>query len=303
MGVPAKEIALAKNDGVSAYGTITTFAESPKSLGLLYTGADDGTVSVSRDDGKNWTNIDRAVSGASEKHYVSRIAASAFDEGVVYATFDGHRDDDYAPYVYASERLRRRAGDRLLAICRRSRPSAASPKTRRTQTSSYLGTEFGLFVTLDRGQHWIRMRGGLPTVPVAEITIQPRDNDMLVATHGRSIWILDDLTPIQHAAAVMNREAALFDVRPSMSFFDDPEDRSRWMGDRPFWGNNPPSGAAVSYYLKDKATAVRLVVRDEKGSPIADIDAGPMGSAAGINRVTGTSGIRPSHCPRFPVSQ
>jgi photosystem II stability/assembly factor-like uncharacterized protein len=285
MGVPAKDIALAKNDGVSAYGTITTIAESPKAAGLYYTGADDGTVSVSRDGGKSWSNLSGKFPGLPKNTYVSRLAASAFDEGVVYATFDGHRQDDYAPYVYASANY----GQTWKAIT----GDLPSQQTVRCITEDpknanvlYLGTEFGLFVSLDKGQRWMRMRGGLPTVPVAEITIQPRDNDMLVATHGRSIWILDDLTPIQHAVDALSHDAWLFPVRPAMSLFDEPEDRSRWMGDRPFWGRNPPRGAIVSYYLRRPAKAVRVSVRDAAGAAVADVDATTTDAgAAGIHRV------------------
>ncbi len=281
MGVPAKEIELAKNDGVSVYGTITTFAESPKKAGVLYAGADDGTVSVSKDGGKGWSNLDGKFPGLPKNTYVSRVAASAFDDGTAYATFDGHRDDNYTPYVYATSDFGS-SWRSIAADLPKGQVVRCITEDPKNPNVLYLGTEFGLFLSLDKGGHWTRLRNGLPTVPVAEITIHPRDNDMLVATHGRSLWVLDDLTPIQQASTVMSHEAALFDVRPAMSFFNDPEDRSRWMGDRPFWGRNPPPGAAVSYYLKDKATAARLIVRDEKGAPISELDGG---GAAGINRV------------------
>jgi hypothetical protein len=301
MGVPAKDIALAKNDGVSAFGTITTIAESPKTAGVYYTGADDGTVSVSRDGGKNWTNLGGKFPGLPKGTAVSRVAPSAFEEGVVYATFDGHREDDYAPYVYASSNFgqtwRSIAGD--LPTQQTIRCITEDPKNANVL---YLGTEFGLFTTIDKGQHWIRMRGGLPTVPVAEITIHPRDNDMLVATHGRSIWILDDLAPIQHAAEALSHDAWLFPARPAMSFFDEPEDRSRWMGDRPFWGRNPPHGAIISYYLKRPAKDVRLSVRDASGADVADLggEATADARAAGINRLVWDLRHQALPLPHFP---
>jgi photosystem II stability/assembly factor-like uncharacterized protein len=246
MGVSGKDAMLSKNDGVSAYGTITTVTESPKKAGLYYAGADDGTVSMSRDGGQTWTNISGQFSGLPRHTYVSRVAASAFDENIAYVAFDGHREDDYAPYVYAT-------GDagRTWRPIGTSLPGGQSirciTEDPRNGDVLYVGTEFGIFVTLDRGAHWLRLRGGLPTVPVAEITIHPRDNDMLVATHGRSIWILDDLSPIQHAAAALATDATLFEARPAMTFFDSPEDRPRWLGDRPFWGKNPPFGAALTF--------------------------------------------------------
>jgi photosystem II stability/assembly factor-like uncharacterized protein len=301
MGVPAKDVALAKNDGVSAFGTITTIAESPVKGGVYYVGADDGTVSVSRDSGKTWVNLNGKFPGLPKGTYVSRVAASAFGDGVVYATFDGHREDDYAPHVYASanfgETWRSIAGD--LPAQQTVRCITEDPKNANVL---YLGTEFGLFVSLDKGQHWIRMRGGLPTVPVAEITIQPRDNDMLVATHGRSIWILDDLAPIQHAAEALAHDAWLFPARAAMSFFDEPEDRSRWMGDRPFWGHNPPRGALISYFLKHPAKDVQVSVRDGSGAVVADLagEATEDARAAGINRLVWDLRHAALPLPHFP---
>ena len=102
MGVVAKDFKIAKHDGVSVFGTLVAFAESPKRAGLYYAGADNGTVHVSRDDGANWTNITTKFTGVPKGTYVSRLAPSAFDEGTAYATFDGHREDDYNPYVYVT---------------------------------------------------------------------------------------------------------------------------------------------------------------------------------------------------------
>jgi photosystem II stability/assembly factor-like uncharacterized protein len=301
MGMPAKDITIAKNDGVSAYGTITTFAESPKQAGLYYVGADDGTVSISRDDGKSWTNVSGRFPGVPKNTYVSRVAASGFDEGTAYATFDGHREDDYTPYVYATadygQTWRSIGGD--LPKGHAVRCITEDPKN---ASVLYLGTEFGLFVSLDKGAHWTRMRSGLPTVPVAEITIHTRDNDMLVATHGRSIWILDDITPIQHAAEAAARDATLFAVRASTSFFDEPEDRSRWMGDRPFWGRNPTPGAPISYYLKHEAKDVHVMVADAAGASVAELqgEATAGAHAPGINRVYWDLRHQALPLPRIP---
>ena len=112
----------------------------------------------------------------------------------------------------------------------------------------YAGTEFGLFVSTDRGGSWNRIRSGLPTVPIHEIVFHPRDNDMILATHGRSIWILDDATPIQQAAEAMETDAFLFDMRPAMQF--NPANDRGFVTDKPFRGKNPTFGAPISYYLK-----------------------------------------------------
>ncbi len=301
MGVAAKDIMLAKNDGVTAYGTTTSIAESPKKAGLYYTGADDGTVSVSRDGGQTWANVSGQFPGLPKNTDVSRVAASAFDEDVAYVTFDGHREDDYAPYVYATADAGR-TWRALAASLPQGQVVRCITEDPRNANVLYIGTEFGIFVTLDRGAHWTRLHGGLPTVPVAEITIHPRDNDMLVATHGRSLWILDDLAPIQHAAAALATDATLFDVRPAMTFFDSPEDRSRWMGDRPFWGRNATFGAALSYYLRQPAKDVRLTVRDVNGATIAELagDATAHARQAGINRVYWDLRHQPLAFPAIP---
>ena len=304
MGVSAGAAMLAKNDGVSAYGTLTTVAESPKKAGLFYTGADDGTVSISPDGGRTWTKVSNKFPGLPHNTYVSRIAASAFDERVAYATFDGHREDDYAPYVYATGDAGRtwRSIGASLPAGQSVRCITEDPKNANVL---YVGTEFGIFVTLDRGAHWLRLRSGLPTVPVAEITIHPRANDMLVATHGRSIWILDDLAPIQQAAAALETDATLFDIRPAMTFFDAPEDRPRWLGDRPFWGRNPTFGAALSFYLKQAATDVRVTVRDATGGAITELsgDATAGARQAGINRVYWDLRHQPLAFPKIPGEQ
>ena len=192
MGVVGSKIAIAKNDGMSQWPTLTTFAESPRTAGIYYTGSDDGQVQVSRDAGKTWSNVTAKIPGLPKGPSVSRVAPSRFAEGTVYATFDGHGANDFAPHVYASTDFgaswRSIAGD------------LPKGEVARTLTEDlvnadvlYLGTETGLWFTADRGAHWVKVTASLPTVPVYEITLQPRDNAMILATHGRSVWILDDL--------------------------------------------------------------------------------------------------------------
>ena len=143
-------------------------------------------------------------------------------------------------------------------------------------------------------------------MPIDEITIHPRDNDMILATHGRSIWILDDLTPIQHAAAALATDATLFDIRPAMTFFDAPEDRPRWLGDRPFWGTNPTFGAALSFYLKQPADGRPhrpCATRTVRRSPNSSGDATAGARHAGINRVYWDLRHQPLPFPKIPGEQ
>ncbi len=287
MGVANEDVTLSRNDGVSTYGTIVTFAESPMRAGLYYAGADDGTVHVSRDDGASWSNVSDRFSGLPAQTYVSQLTPSAFDEGTVYATFDNHAADDYRPYVYVSrdygESWQSTASDLPEGqVVRCVTEDLENPNV------LYLGTEFGLFVSLDRGEHWTRVRANLPTVPIAEITLHPRENDMLLATHGRSIWILDDITPFQQAAEALAQDAYLFEARPAMQYnaaafrptFAGP-------GDRRFWGQNPPFGASISYHLKTAADDVQVTIRDDAGSLVRTLSGEDTEDhrRAGINRL------------------
>ncbi len=303
MGAPAKDFKLAKHDGVSSYGTLVAFAESPKKAGLYYAGADDGTVHVSRDDGANWINISARFPGLPKNTYVSRVAPSAFDEGTVYATFDNHREDDYRPYVYVSTD----SGNTWRSIASTLPPGQVV----RTITEDlknpnvlYLGTEFGLFVTLDRGGRWTRVRANLPTVPIFEITLHPRDNDMLLATHGRSIWILDDITPFQKAAEAISTAAYLFETRSPMQYNPD-EFRPSFgePGDQRFWGRNPDAGAALSYYLREAADRVTLTIRDASGTTVREVSGDSLAEyrKAGINRVQWDLRYQPLPAPRVTL--
>jgi photosystem II stability/assembly factor-like uncharacterized protein len=287
MGVAASDITIARNDGVSSYGTIVSFAESPKKVGLYYTGADDGTVYVSRDGGGTWTNLTGRFPGLPRLATVARVVPSAFDEGTVYAAFDNHREDDNRPYVYLSTDH----GTTWRAIIA-GIPDGQAVRTItediRNPNVLYVGTEFGLFVSLNKGARWMQVKANLPTVPIAEITMHPRENDLLLATHGRSIWILDDATPFQQAATAMAAAPYLFDARPTASYsagsfrpnFAGP-------GDRRFWGKNPEPGAALTYYLGTPARDVSLRVRDASGNVVRDLsaDAVPGAKEAGVTRI------------------
>ena len=202
MGVTAKEFTLAKHDGVQSYGNLVQLVESPRQAGVLYAGADDGSVYMTKDDGKSWTNITNKFPGLPKDAYVSRLTASTHDAITVYATFDNHRNDDYGTFVYASVD----GGNTFRSIGEgipKGHAITALAEDPKNANVLYAGSEFGLFVSLDRGGRWQRFKSGLPTVPIHEIVFHPRENDMIVATHGRSIWILDDATPVQQLSEAM----------------------------------------------------------------------------------------------------
>jgi photosystem II stability/assembly factor-like uncharacterized protein len=287
MGVASSDFTIAANDGVSSYGTIVTFAESPVREGLYYAGADDGTVQVTRDGGLGWTDITERFPRLPDRAFVSRVTPSAFDEATVYATFDNHRADDYRPYIYVSSDY----GESWRSIA----DGMPDGQVVRDITEDlvnrnvlYVGTELGLFVTLDRGGQWTRVTANLPTVPIAEITLHPRDNDMILGTHGRSVWILDDLTPFQQAAEALEREAFMFEI-PTAEQSNPGAFRPNFAGpgDRRFWGDNPPAGAAIAYYLASAADELSITIQDGQGNAVRTISGGILEEhrAVGINRV------------------
>jgi hypothetical protein len=149
----------------------------------------------------------------------------------------------------------------------------------------YSGTEFGLFVSPDRGGKWMRVKGNLPTVPIHEIVFHPRDNDMILATHGRSIWILDDATPVQQYPEAIKSDAFLFDMRPAMQF--NPANNRGFITDKPFHGKNPTYGAPISFYLSKPQTSVTVRIRDASGTQVREITGNDLRDArgAGVNRV------------------
>jgi photosystem II stability/assembly factor-like uncharacterized protein len=283
MGVKGKDIRLAKHDGVGAYGTIVSFAESPKRQGLYYTGSDDGVVAVSRDAGRTWTRVTDKISGVPKNTYVSEVAPSRFDEGTVYATFDGHRLNDFGTYVYASADY----GSSWRSIATglpRGEVVRTLAEDLRNPDVLYLGTESGLFVTTDRARSWTRVKANLPTVPVYEIGLHPRDNDMILATHGRSLWVLDDLAPFQQHAQAMTPDAYLFEPGTVAHRLGSNERSRGFEGDRKFLGPNPAEGASITYRLRSAAKDVRLIVKDASGRTVREL------GGEGASRATGAPG-------------
>jgi photosystem II stability/assembly factor-like uncharacterized protein len=298
MGVKGSEITMARNDGIQAWPAIVSLAESPKRIGLLYAGTDDGQLAVSRDGGKNWTQVIDKLSGLPKGIYVSEVVPSRFDEGTVYATFDGHRQNDFGTYIYASNDF----GQTWRPITNNLKDEVARTLTedQRNPDVLYLGTETGLFLSIDRGKSWQRLRADLPTVRIDEITLHPRDNAMILATHGRTIWILDNLAPIQEFAAVQTTDAKLFTPPPSSMFRRPARDRNyEFWGDQTFFGENPPQAAVISWMLKKDAGAVSLKIADASGRELREIS-GPVladSNKAGIQSACWDLRVQPGPAP------
>ena len=261
MGVSGSEAQLSINDGISTYGNLTTLAESPLVPGLIYIGTDDGNLQVTRDDGSTWENVVDQIPGLPDRTYVSRVEASSHADGRVYATFDGHRNGDYAPYVYLSEDYGQ-TWDPITGGLPDGWSVNVIVEHHRAPNLLFLGNEVGVYVSVDRGQNWARFKNNLPVVPVDDILIHPRENDLIVGTHGRGMYIMSDVTPLEHLSPDMLVEAGR--VFPSRSIM--------WAerGDWPFYGAtfsapNPPRGARIRYYLRDAPSDV-TAVDDRDGS-------------------------------------
>jgi photosystem II stability/assembly factor-like uncharacterized protein len=299
MGVKGKDITVAKNDGVNDFGTLFTIAESRKVAGLLYTGSDDGQVHVSRDAGVSWSNLTGRISGAPRLGNVSKVEPSKFADGTAYVTFDAHKVGDYGSYAWTTTDFGQ-TWKSIVGDLPRGQVIRTITEDLRPPDVLYLGTESGLWVTADRGKAWVKVGGSFPTVPVYEITLHPRDNDMIVATHGRAIWILDDLAPFQQYAAAKAAGNYLFEVEPAVqrSIADD---RERIFEGNMIWlGQNPPFGARIAWHLGAKADSVAVVVKEAGGAPVRRLRGSVTkdGLAAGVNSVVWDLRVEPIPGPR-----
>jgi len=276
---------LSRHDGVQNYPAITSVSESTIDRNVLWAGTDDGNLQVTRDGGKTWRNVAERVKGVLKGTYVSRVIASRHAAGTAYATFDGHRSDDFGIYVFVTADY----GDTWKAI-RSGIPDNKGVvnvirEHHRNPRLLFAGTEYGLYVSFDQGARWSRLALNLPMVPVDDIAIHPRENDLVLGKHGRSIWILDDITPLEQMADKVLTDLHLFDMRPSTAWRITSKSGNTAGGHKPFLGANPPNGAIVQYFLKNKPAErerVRITVQDSGGRTVREMDGT---AAAGVNRV------------------
>jgi hypothetical protein len=282
MGVLPDKNTLSRHDGIAFFGDITSVAESPVKAGLLYVGTDDGNLQVSKDGGETWKNVADKLRGVPEYTYVSRVVASHFAEGTAYATLDGHRNNDFKPYVFYTTDYGESWKDISSNI-----PVGSTVNVLREHHANrdllFVGTERGAYFSLNRGNDWIRINGNLPMVPVDDIAIHPRENDLILGTHGRSIWILDDITFLEQMTEdVQNSSAYLFDTQDAAQtrlFY-----HKGSTGHKMFIAPNPTYGAILTYYLKEKTKrAPVLVITNTEGQKVKEIK-GPKN--AGISRVS-----------------
>ena len=294
MGMMPDSTTLSKHDGVSGYGEITAVSESPVTAGVLWTGADDGTVQVSRDDGMTWTDVTADVLAAAGAppfaYYVSWVEASHHEAERAYVSLDGHWDDDYAPYAFLTEDLgatwRSVTAGLGAATVNVIREHHANPNV------LIVGAEDGAFASIDRGATWGPLGSGLPAVPVDDIEIHPRDNDVVAGTHGRGIYVLDDIGLISPYLRVEGDRVTMTMTSADEPIFTPPRPATMFLyrndvpsqGQGMYRAENPAYGANFDYWLPDAVEGgVTIEVRDASGAVVRALT-GP--GTAGTNRVT-----------------
>jgi len=290
------------NSAAEMHTTIYSISESPKADGTIWVGTDDGNVQLTRDGGKSWTNVVKNIPGVPEHSWVSWVQASNFDAGTAFVAFDRHTFGDLAPYIYKT------------ADYGKSWTALVSPKDSKglrgyahvikedTVKSNLLfaGTEFGLWISTDGGAHWAQFKGNdFPNVAVRDFAVQSRDASLVLATHGRGIWIIDDLTPLRSLdAKTLDSEVTFLPVKPNQQRF---EVFGGWVdGDAAFSGQNPRGGATIAYYQKSRHLfgKLKLEVLDGKGEVVDTLGASVR---RGINLVSWSMHAKPPHVP--PAAQ
>ena len=280
MEVDGKAPMASKHDGAAAYSNVVTISESPVVPGIVWAGTNDGNVQVSRDGGMTWKNVADTIPGLPKETHVSRVEASPFEPGTAYATFDGHRTDNHKPYVFVTKDF----GESWSSIAADLPPGNVNVITtdNRNRNLLFLGTEYAIYVSLDAGKSWKRFMQGMPTVRIDDLIIHPRERDLIAGTHGRSIWIADDISALEEMTdTTLQGDGYLFNVRPAMSWVNDIQKQITVGGQKVFRGQNADPGTAISYWLKNNADAVRISITDITGREVRAVD-GPK--TAGLNR-------------------
>jgi photosystem II stability/assembly factor-like uncharacterized protein len=285
------------NSSAENHCTIFAISESPKNANVIWAGTDDGNVQLSRDGGSSWTNVVANIPGLPKPTWVSHIEASRYDAAAALATFDGHATGDMTTYVYRT------------ADYGKTWQPLATPDLRgyahviKEDTVDrdllFLGTERGLWISLDGGKHWAELKGGgdghFPPVAVRDLVIHPRTGDLVLATHGRGIWIVDDISSLRKLTpAVLAQDFAFLETRPSVLSI--PAEEQGFEGDEGYRGRSPAEAAVFTYYLKKRHIFGDLTVEilDNSGKVLSSF---PGGKRRGVNRVTWPMRLPPPKLP------
>lgn len=282
------------NTGAENHCTIITINESPKSDQIIWAGTDDGNLQVTADGGITWTNVVSNIPDLPEKTWCSYVYASKFDANTAFATFDGHRNGDMEPYVYKTTDLGKTwtslVDENISSYCHVILEDIVNPDL------LFLGTEFGLYISIDGGAVWSQFTGNLPRVAIRDMYIHPRENDLILATHGRGIVIIDDITPLRYFKENMLEEDIAF--LPSRPYIlKNTGFQQVFGGNDEFVGQNPEQACMLTYYMKKRHIFgdMFIEVYDKNNQLINTL---PAGKRKGINRVALQVRLKPPKTPR-----
>ena len=292
MGKKVGADTLSANDGVSQYGTATAFAESPLHPGLLMVGTDDGNVQISRDGGVNWTDLSKRFAGLPERTPVSRVVLSAHAPGRMYVAFDGHQQDDFRPYIFRSDdngETWRAVATGLNNVVRTLIEDSRNPDL------LFVGLESGVAISIDGAASWSAFKNGLPDVPVYDMQIHARDRDLILGTHGRSVYVLNIASVQELTQKVRERPVHVFDARPVVAF--NYLEHRDFLAQATYVGANPPYGATIDYWIAQGSGDARVVIADRSGKTVRELK-GP--GTAGLHRIVWDLRYTPPSQPPRP---
>jgi photosystem II stability/assembly factor-like uncharacterized protein len=284
------------NSFAETHTTIYSISESPRDGQTIWVGTDDGNLQVTRDGAKTWSNVVANVPNLPKASWVSWVEASLYDAGTAYAAFDRHTFGDMEPYVFKTTDYGKTwtpivaAGSGVRGYAHVIKEDTVRPNL------LFLGTEFGLWISLDGGNHWAQYKGHeFPTVAVRDIVVHPRESDLVVATHGRGIWIVDDITTLRKLTPeVMTQEAVFLQAKPAQQRL---QANGGWAdGSAVFTGPNPPDAALITYYQSKRHIfgKMKLEILDSQGKVV---DTLPPNSRRGISRVEWPMRLKAPHVP------
>src|SRR5947209_7659871 len=290
------------NSAAEMHTTIYSISESPKDKNVIWVGTDDGNVQITRDSGKTWTNVVGNVPGLPKNSWVSWVQASNFNAGTAYAAFDRHTLGEMTPYVFKTTDYGKTWAPLVSSQDAKGvRGYAHVIKEDLIKPHLlFLGTEFGLWVSIDGGKAWAQFKGNhFPAVAVRDLAIQPRDNDLVLATHGRGIWIIDDITPWRALTPeVLTQDVSFISARPVQQRI---EGSGGWAnGSAMFVGDNPPDAAVINYYQRERHLfgKLKIEVLDSTGRVLDEV---PASKRPGLNRVMWSMREKPPRVP--PAAQ
>jgi photosystem II stability/assembly factor-like uncharacterized protein len=273
--------------------TIYAISESPKNSQVIWTGSDDGYIHVTRDGGRNWARVSDNIPDLPEGLWVSSVTASQHEEGTAFVTIDGHRSGDMATYVFRTDDFgatwRSLVSDGISGYAWVVKQDPVNAEL------LYAGTEFGLYISLDGGRQWARFKENLPMVAVHDLAIHPTEHDLIIGTHGRGIYIIDDLTALRSLTAeILESNVAVLPSRPSPMVLAGIQD---WFGsDDEFVGRNPSEAATIDYWLKKRHLFgdLKIEIYDADGDLITTL---PGKKRRGLNRVGWPMRLKPPKVP------